>query len=148
MSDSPRRYRNFSDTTNSCFRNFWMTEKATSVRPEILSHLMLASAFDVSITRTCDACIHAARCVPVGLARKTVPTMTTELRHISADALVTRRELRRMTDLSRNQHSSRRQHPAVAPASKWLGQSRPSCSKFRVFGPGRRLSSRYRCLQA
>lgn len=53
-----------------------MMEKAASLRPDILSHFMLPRVLDVAATRSWDAWIHAAWRVPVGIARKIVPTIT------------------------------------------------------------------------
>lgn len=75
--DTPSNILNLLDTSSSVPRSLRITEKAASLRPDILSHLMFPKVLDVADTRSCDALIHSADALPVGIAQKAVAIRTT-----------------------------------------------------------------------
>lgn len=65
----PNNILNRAEIFSSSALSFRMTEKAMSLSPDTLIHLMLPKVLDVIVTRSWDALIHVAEAVPVGRAR-------------------------------------------------------------------------------
>lgn len=58
--DVPSKYLYLVKIFNSRTLRLWIMLNARSLNAEILRHLMLPMSLEVAITRSCDACIHAA----------------------------------------------------------------------------------------
>lgn len=101
----PRRTLYLLDTTNSVLRRFCMTENATSLSPDTLSHLMLPRVLEVVVTRSCEALIHCADALPVGTAKNPIKIMVASSRL----AVTSVKEIRRdyCTKNERDWHGTR-----------------------------------------